>query len=155
MRVEDLLSTSPSSEQLAEAMARLPPVAPEALAELRQRLTASERSVSPSGWPALLRDPHARRDTRYAPPPTSHRPLVGPALVLAKRAFRLAFQPFINEILRRQVEFNEAILDSLARLYEQQQEQARLQAQWRRRVEERLEALAKPQASNACSSQEP
>jgi hypothetical protein len=68
---------------------------------------------------------------------------VGPVLVLAKRAFRGVFQPFINEVMRKQVEFNEAILDSLALLYEHQREDSRTQAAWRREVTERLTALEK------------
>lgn len=142
MRAEELISTSPSPEHLVEAMARLPLPPAEVLETLRQRLAAPEHLQQPMAhWPPLLRHPHALRDTRHAPPPTSHRPLVGPTLVLAKRAFRLLFQPFINEVLRRQVEFNEAILDSLARLYEQQREQARLEAAWRREVAARLASL--------------
>ncbi|HSP81195.1 MAG TPA: hypothetical protein VLQ93_21930, partial [Myxococcaceae bacterium] len=114
MRPEDLLSTSPSPERLAEEAGRLPPPDPEREEALRRLLAASERAPAETEWPPLLQAPRAKKDSRYAEPPTSHRPVVGPALVLAKRAFRLAFQPFINEVLRRQVEFNEAILDSLA-----------------------------------------
>jgi hypothetical protein len=66
---------------------------------------------------------------------------VGPVLVLAKRAFRLAFQPFINEVLRRQVEFNEAILESLATVYEHQKESTRTQALWRQEWERRMARL--------------
>jgi hypothetical protein len=67
--------------------------------------------------------------------------VVGPLLVFAKRTFRLGFQPFINEMLRKQVEFNEAILDALATVYEHQQLQSQAQAQWRKEVAERLARL--------------
>jgi hypothetical protein len=41
-------------------------------------------------------------------------------------------------VMRKQVEFNEAILDSLALIYEQQRENARTQAAWRKELNERL-----------------
>jgi hypothetical protein len=156
VRPEDLLTTPPLAEQLAEAVERLPAPEPEQFEALRRLLEDSERSTVAAEWPALLRGPYVKRDTRYAPPPTSHRPLVGPALVLAKRAFRLAFQPFINEILRRQVEFNEALLDSLARLYEQQREEVRLYTAWRREMAARLERLeAQARAPQQAGGQDP
>jgi hypothetical protein len=76
---------------------------------------------------------------------------------LAKRAFRLAFQPFINEVLRKQVEFNEAILDSLALIYEQQRENARTQAAWRKELSERLAKLEqeRPQPRKPRTAQPP
>ena len=91
---------------------------------------------------------------RYAEPPTSDRPLVGPALVFAKRAFRLVGQPFINEALRKQVAFNQAILAGVGQLYESLQQHARNQALWRAELESRLERLerardAAPEAAAA------
>ena len=123
-----------------------PQYAPEhlALEAVRRLLAASQRAPAETQWPPVLQNPRAKKDSRYAEPPTSHRPGVGPVLVLAKRAFRLAFQPFINEMLRKQVEFNEAILDSLALVYEQQREETRAQAAWRREVMARLAALEQP-----------
>ncbi len=141
MRAEDLLTREPSAETIAAETARLPPVPEATLEEVRRLLDASERAPSSPEWPPVLQAPRNKKDTRYADPPSSHRPVVGPVLVLAKRAFRLTFQPFINEIMRRQVEFNEAILESLATLYEHQQESARTQALWRQELERRLARL--------------
>ncbi|WP_257455761.1 hypothetical protein [Archangium lipolyticum] len=141
MRAEDLLTQEPSAEAVAAETARLP-AAPEAtLDEVRRLLEVSERAPSSPEWPPVLQAPRNKKDTRYADPPSSHRPVVGPVLVTAKRAFRLAFQPFINEIMRRQVEFNEAILESLAVIYEHQQESSRTQALWRQEMERRLARL--------------
>jgi hypothetical protein len=124
-----------------EHLQALPSPPEEHVAELRRKLSEERRPESPTAWPPLLQNPRDKMDTRYASVPTSHRPLLGPPLVLAKRAFRLAFQPFINEVLRRQVEFNEAILESLALVYEQMRENARTQAAWRKDVEERLQRM--------------
>ncbi|EPX55176.1 hypothetical protein D187_009383 [Cystobacter fuscus DSM 2262] len=144
MRPEDLLTTSPAPERLMEAAARLPEPEPEQVESVRRLLEASQRAPAETEWPPLLQAPRAKKDSRYAEPPTSHRSgVTGPLLVGAKRAFRLAFQPFINEVLRKQVEFNEAILDSLALLYEHQREESRAQTAWRREVMERLAALEK------------
>ena len=141
MRAEDLLTREPTAEAVAAETTRLPPVSDATLAEVRRLLELSERAPTSPEWPPLLQAPRNKKDTRYADPPSSHRPVVGPVLVLAKRAFRLAFQPFINEALRRQVEFNEAILESLATLYEHQKESARTQALWRQEWERRLARL--------------
>ncbi|WP_375772811.1 hypothetical protein NR798_18630 [Archangium gephyra] len=141
MRPEDLLTTTPSPERLAEEAGRLPEPTPEQVESVRRLLAASERAPAETEWPPILQAPRSKKDSRYVEPPTSHRPVVGPLLVTAKRAFRLAFQPFINEMLRKQVEFNEAILDSLALIYEHQREESRSQVAWRREVMARLAAL--------------
>ena len=139
MRPEDLLTDSPTPERLVREAASLPEPSAERLAAVRQLLDASQRAPAEAEWPPLLQTPRTKKDSRYAEPPTSHREgVVGPVLVVAKRAFRLAFQPFINEVLRKQVEFNEAILDSLALVYEQQREESRAQAAWRQEVKARL-----------------
>lgn len=143
MRPEDLLTQSPSPERLAAEAAKLPESDPEQVESLRRLLDASQRAPAETEWPPLLQAPRSKKDSRYVDPPTSHRPVVGPVLVAAKRAFRVAFQPFINEVLRKQVEFNEAILDSLALVYEHQREESRTQAAWRREVMARLAALEK------------
>ena len=143
MRPEELLTGSPSSERLVEAAGRLPTPHPEQVEAVRRLLEASRRAPAETEWPPLLQQPRAKKDSRYAEPPTSHRPGLGPVLVLAKRAFRLTCQPFINEVLRKQVEFNEAILDSLALLYEHQREESRSRTAWRREVMERLSTLEK------------
>lgn len=149
MRPEDLLTTTPSPEHLARETERLPEPTREQVDAVRQLLAASQRAPAETEWPPILQAPRSKKDSRYAEPATSHRPVVGPVLVSAKRAFRLAFQPFINEVLRKQVEFNEAILDSLALIYEHQREESRLQAAWRREVMSRLAALEKKPAEQA------
>jgi hypothetical protein len=141
VRPEDLLTTTPSPERLAEEARRLPEPGPEQEEAVRRLLAASQRAPAETEWPPILQAPRSKKDSRYVEPPTSHRPVVGPMLVTAKRAFRLAFQPFINEVLRKQVEFNEAILDSLALIYEHQREESRTQVAWRREVMARLAAL--------------
>jgi hypothetical protein len=141
MRAEELITEPRLAEEIATEANRLPTPPREELEALRARMARTERPPLDRAWPAFLREALERKDTRYAAAPHSHRLVVGPALVLAKRAFRLAFQPFINEVMRRQVEFNEAILHALATQHEFQQENARLQAQWRQDVEARLTRL--------------
>ncbi|MBZ4332862.1 hypothetical protein NR800_12575 [Corallococcus interemptor] len=141
MRAEDLITRDPTVEAVLESLARLPTPEPEKVEALRRRLAATQAPAINAAWPPFLEGARLKRDARYADPPSSHRPLVGPALVMAKRAFRLAFQPFINEALRRQVEFNEAILDALALIHEHQRVQARTQSLWRQEVERQLEQL--------------
>ena len=141
MRAEELFSDPALAASVAAATQRLPTASPEAREALRSTLERTERAPTEAQWPPLLETPRQKKDTRYADPATSHRPVVGPALVLAKRAFRGLFQPFINEVMRKQVEFNEAILDSLALIYEQQRESSRTQAAWRKELTERLAQL--------------
>ncbi|MBZ4414762.1 hypothetical protein K8640_41760 [Myxococcus sp. XM-1-1-1] len=139
MRAEDLLTRAPSAETVARETQKLPEPSDEARESLRQVLEASARPAVTTPWPALLTEARGKMDSRYAGPVTSHRGgVTGPALVLAKRAFRLVFQPFINEALRKQVEFNESILDALATIHDVQREHARTQATWRQDVERRL-----------------
>jgi hypothetical protein len=141
MRVDELLMEPTLAQELVDEAARLP-VPPAATQErLRHQLDASERPPRDTAWPPVLQAPREKQDTRYADPATSHRPRVGPVLVFAKRSFRRLFQPFINEVMRRQVEFNEALLDSLALIYEEQRENARTQAAWRKDISERLARL--------------
>lgn len=52
----------------------------------------------------------ALADARTGLPITSHRTIAGPAVVAAKELFRHSFQPFINEALRKQSEFNSALI---------------------------------------------
>jgi hypothetical protein len=144
MRAEELFADPALAATVAAATERLPSPSAEARESLRATLERTERAPTEAQWPPILETPRQKKDTRYAEPATSHRPVVGPALVLAKRAFRLTFQPFINEMLRKQVEFNEAILDSLALIYEQQRENARTQAAWRKELSERLAKLEEP-----------
>jgi hypothetical protein len=141
MRAEELISDPALAATVAAATERLPSPSSETREALRATLERTERAPSEAQWPPILETPRQKKDSRYAEPATSHRPVVGPALVLAKRTFRRVFQPFINEVLRKQVEFNEAILDSLALIYEQQRENARTQAAWRKELTERLARL--------------
>ncbi len=148
MRADELISDPALAATVAAATEQLPSPSPEDREALRTTLERTERAPTEAQWPPLLETPRQKKDSRYAEPATSHRPVVGPVLVLAKRAFRGAFQPFINEVLRKQVEFNEAILDSLALIYEQQRENARTQAAWRKELTERLARLEKEQPAS-------
>ena len=142
MRPEDLITRAPTADAVARETERLPSPSPEAEESLRRALEAAARPSAPTPWPALLQEARGKMDSRYGEPATSHRGgLTGTALVLAKRAFRLTFQPFINEVLRKQVEFNESILDALATMHDVQREQARAQAAWRKELERRLAQL--------------
>lgn len=141
MRRESLLTAGPVADAVRASVDALPSPPAQAVAELERLLEVSSHAGAASPWPALLQLPRAKMDSRYVEPATSHRRWVGPLLVLAKRTFRQGFQPFINEMLRRQVEFNEGILEALAQLHEQQQENARSGALWRREVERRLSLL--------------
>jgi hypothetical protein len=141
MIADDLMTDPELARAIADEASQLPAPPEGARETLRQRLDHSARPPTDAAWPAVLQAPREKKDTRYADPATSHRPVVGPLVVLAKRSFRKLFQPFINEVMRRQVEFNEAILDSLALIYDQQQERARAEARWRAATEERLAKL--------------
>ncbi len=48
---------------------------------------------------------------------SSHRKLTGRVIVVGKKAFRVAFQPFIAEVLRKQVMFNETVISALQSCY--------------------------------------
>ncbi|ADO71337.1 hypothetical protein [Stigmatella aurantiaca] len=143
--MNDLLMDPALAQELADEAARLPAPPASAQERLRHQLEASQRPPLDTAWPQVLQAPREKQDTRYAEPATSHRPVVGPVLVFAKRSFRRIFQPFINEVMRRQVEFNEALLDSLALIYDEQRENARIQAAWRKDVSERLAQLEQAQ----------
>ncbi len=89
---------------------------------------------------ALLASLAEDADAAQGFPPQSHRKLGG-AVVAAKRGFRLALQPLINETFARQKVFNRRLLDVIAALHaENRTLEARL---------ERLEALvARPATDN-------
>jgi hypothetical protein len=88
----------------------------------------------------LLRSLAANADTTRGFPPQSHRSF-GSAVVAAKKGFRLAFQPLINEALARQQIFNHRLLDALAALRaEQQALDARLAKLERRKAPSRRAA---------------
>ncbi|MFZ5469920.1 MAG: hypothetical protein ACOZIN_10835 [Myxococcota bacterium] len=147
MKSEQILSFDPSAEEVAKKAARLP-VDKQTLAEVRRLLEATVMPDAEIPWPPILRHAKERADSRSVSPATTHRGLIGLPLVAAKRAFRAVFQPFINEVLRKQVEFNEAMVAAALQLYESQQQGARDQALWRdelsRRVSELEERLRKP-----------
>lgn len=138
MRAEDIISAPAIAREVAAEVDRLPTPAPEQLTALEELLARTERPPMDLAWPPFLRGAVEKKDTRYADAPHSHRPVLGPVLVTAKRVFRGTFQPFINEVMRRQVEFNEALLSALATLHDTQQENARLQAAWRKEMEARI-----------------
>ncbi len=50
------------------------------------------------------------RDARTGLPISSHRQRIGPAIVAGKKALRLALRPLIDELLRKQADFNEDAL---------------------------------------------
>ncbi|MHB8418515.1 MAG: hypothetical protein ACYDCL_10595 [Myxococcales bacterium] len=68
----------------------------------------------------LLRALASDADASRGFPPQSHRSF-GSAVVAAKKGFRLAFQPLINDALSRQTTFNNRLLDALAALHAEQQ----------------------------------
>ncbi|MCI0574347.1 MAG: hypothetical protein L0Y66_26750, partial [Myxococcaceae bacterium] len=91
MRRADLQTDSPSAQEVIESLERLNFPAADTLAEVAQLLRRTEEpseSGSSTAWPPLLQHAHSKHDARHAEPASSHRPLVGPPLVLAKRTFR-------------------------------------------------------------------
>jgi hypothetical protein len=89
-----------------------------ALAPVAERADSSLSQGEP--FAVLLRSLSEDADTAQGLPPQSHRKL-GNAVVAAKRGFRLAFQPFINEALSQQKQFNRRLLDILAILHAENQ----------------------------------
>jgi len=87
--------------------------------------SVEDAEAQPAATPAepfalLLRSLSEDADTSQGFPPQSHRKLGG-AVVAAKRGFRLAFQPLINEALSRQKLFNRRLLDILSVLHVENQ----------------------------------
>src|SRR5688572_253687 len=81
MRADQLFSDPSLAATVAAATERLPSPAPEDSERLRATLEGTERAPTEAQWPPILETPRQKKDTRYADPPTSHRPVVGPALV--------------------------------------------------------------------------
>jgi|SRR5215472_666775 len=121
----------------------------------------SPEPVIPPSALAFLKQLQDFYDPRVGLPITSHRkPPVGRILVVAKKSFRLLFQVFINETLRKQFLFNETLLKLLHVIYHDISSvegatlamRAGLQERLRK-LEERLSALeavareGKPQTS--------
>jgi hypothetical protein len=138
MRGKKVISDDPPPEQLEEMLAQLTEPPQGVVDELRDELARGQEAHPPAEWPPFLQELRDKMDVRYAGPPTSDRPLVGPALILAKRIFRWVGQPFINEALRKQVEFNQAMVTAALQLHENLQQQGRNQALWREEIEARL-----------------
>ncbi len=88
------------------------------LPSVEERSTAHQSPKEP--FAILLRSLSEDADTSQAFPAQSHRRL-GNAVVAAKRGFRMAFQPFINEALSRQKQFNRRLLDILSILHAENQ----------------------------------
>ena len=135
-----MLSQSPEAGEIVKLVGELPHPPEEAIRELDQQLE-SLQDVPATDWPMYLREPQQKVDVRHPEPPTSHRRFVGPAVIAVKRAFRFVFQPLINESLRQQVEFNEAILVAVVQIHENLQQHLRNQALWAQELEKRLERL--------------
>jgi hypothetical protein len=76
-----------------------------------------EHPISPSGA-SILEALQKLADVRVGLSITSHRKgPVGPAIVLAKKSFRSAFQIFINELMRKQHQFNETLVKLVRVIY--------------------------------------
>ncbi len=59
----------------------------------------------------LLKQMEQLQDVRLGLAISSHRKApLGPGLVLAKKTYRKLFQPFINELMRKQAQFNEHLV---------------------------------------------
>ena len=70
-----------------------------------------DRGIPPSAL-AFLRQLEALSDVRAGLPITSHRPgPTGLALIFAKKLFRRASQVFINELMRKQQQFNDIAIE--------------------------------------------
>ncbi|MGA9526219.1 MAG: hypothetical protein WBV82_32465 [Myxococcaceae bacterium] len=138
MRPDEVLCDDPTPEELARRANQLPSPEPAAVEALRQALEAAPDPSARKEWPQFLEFPRTLTDSRHADPPSSHRPVLGLVLVPMKRAFRATFQPFINEVLRRQVQFNEAILGAAVALNDRLEQHLENQSLWRASVDARL-----------------
>lgn len=141
MRPQDLITAEPLRSEILEQLRSLPAPDSQDESALRDVLRRTHRPTESVAWPPILQTPRSKVDSRKAEPATTHRGLVGLPLVAAKRLFRRFGQPIINEVLRKQVEFNESILESLTLIYEQQREHVRAQAFWRDELAERMARL--------------
>jgi hypothetical protein len=141
MRAHDLVSNSPGAEELERLSRGLTDGKADQVDELRKLFERTAAVPAREEWPPFLQRPRDLVDSRTGGAPTSHRPVLGVALVAAKKAFRGAFQPFINEVMQAQVRFNEAILDAVAQVYDQVQQNAENQALFRKQVDARLKEL--------------
>lgn len=108
-------------------------------AGIRPRMSDPSRDLAE--FNRLVDELEANRDVRDGLPVTSHRPWLGPALVRSKQAFRLAFQPFINELFSRQAVFNDRLVESLQVVQRQFERVEQALSNVDRRIDERLAPL--------------
>ena len=141
MRAHDVVSKSPDSGEWEDLSRGMLEGKSQEVSELRKLFERAADVPAREEWPPFLQRARDLVDSRTAGAPSSHRPVLGPALVAAKKAFRGSFQPFINEIMRAQVRFNEAILDAVAQVYDQLQQNAENQALFRKQVDARLKEI--------------
>ena len=142
MRPEESRTEEPKPDEIVKLIDELPEPDAKEVRELRQQLE-SLNDVPIPDWPAYLRAAREKVDARHSPVTASHRPVIGWAVVLLKRALGLALQPLINEVLRKQVEFNEAILAAVVQIDQKLQQHLRNQSLWNEEIEKRLERLEK------------
>ena len=130
MRSLDSGGEAPDTVRVAEALDRVK-------AGVRQRQAAlAAEGEDFKGLPASLRLMYERR---YPEEPvcTSHRPLLGPLIVFAKKsAFRLFAQWYLRALVQQQNAFNRAATMALKDLFERQ-----------RSLDERLQRLAQDRES--------
>ena len=85
MRAADVMSKSPSPEELEALSTGLVEGKARELAELRALLDQAADAPAREEWPPFLQRPREYTDTRVGGPPTSHRPVLGPVLVATKK----------------------------------------------------------------------
>jgi hypothetical protein len=142
VRPEEIRTEEPKPSEIVKLIDELPEPNADEVRELKQRLE-SLKDVPIADWPAYLRAAREKVDARHSSVVASHRPVIGWAVVLVKRAIGLALQPLINEVLRKQVEFNQAILAAVVQIDDSLQQHLRNQSRWNEEIEARLERLEK------------
>ncbi len=142
MRPEEIRTEEPKPSEIVKLIDELPEPDAKEVRELKQELEAL-KDVPIADWPAYLRAAREKVDARHSPVAASHRPMIGWAVVLLKRTIGLALQPLINEVLRKQVEFNQAILAAMVQIDHDLQQHLRNQSLWNEEIEKRLERLEK------------
>lgn len=114
--------------------------------------------VPPTAAP-FLKQLEDLQDVRIGLPVTSHRSgLIGPSLVTAKKLFRVAFQPFINELMRKQAQFNESLIALTYAMYRDlRSTESAMQAMGaglQARIRKLEEAVARLEAQNTAGERE-
>jgi hypothetical protein len=77
---------------------------------------SSDEFVPPTAA-IFVRRLRALQNPKEGLPISSHRARVGRLIVAGKKAFRTGFQPFINEVLNKQAQFNEAAVHLSQAIY--------------------------------------